>query len=150
MVGFTNLGETNNHVLHFEASLSSPCTLAKSVLVFMVRGLFLKLNFPHAQFVCSTMNGDLLHDPVWDAISRLECQGIMVLAFTYDGASINRRLWKLHSADGNMIHKVHNNFVPEAVCPLFLISDPPHQLKTIHNCWWSKKMKLWVIYIHNY
>ena len=48
LVGFVNLGDTNNHLLQFEAALlgdSVPSPLAKSMLVLMVRGLFSKVNF---------------------------------------------------------------------------------------------------------
>lgn len=124
LVGFVNLGDTNNHLLQFEAALlgdSVPCPPAKSMLVLMVRGLFSKVNFPYAQFACSKLSGDLLMDPVWEAISRLERQGISVLSLTCDGASTNRRLWKLHSKGGKMIQKVNNIFAPEAVGPLFYI-----------------------------
>ena len=65
------------------------------MLVIMVRGLTSKLDFPYAQFACANLSGDLLVDPIWEAISRLERQGIKVLALTCDGASINRRLWNL-------------------------------------------------------
>ena len=124
LVGFANLGDTNNHLLQFEAALSgdsAPRPLANSMLVLMVRGLFSKLNFPYAQFACSKLSGDLLMDPVWEAISRLERQGIRVLSLTCDGASTNRRLWKLHTEGGEMIHKVNNIFAPEAVLFLFYL-----------------------------
>ena len=90
------------------------------------------------------MTGDLLMDPVWEAISRLERQGIRVLALTCDGASVNRRLWKLLGNSGENIHKVDNIFAPEAERPIFFISDPPHLLKTLRNCLSSKTRKLWV------
>ena len=73
LVGFENLGDINNHLLQYEATLSDVTTtrrLAKSMLVFMVRGLFTKLRFPYAQFACSTLTADLLADPVWEIISR--------------------------------------------------------------------------------
>ena len=46
--------------------------LAKSMLVLMVRGLFRNLNFPYARFACTDLTGDLLVDPIWEAIARLE------------------------------------------------------------------------------
>ena len=46
--------------------------LAVTMLVLMVRGLFCKLNYPYAQFACKTISGDLMVDPVWEAVSRLE------------------------------------------------------------------------------
>ena len=67
-----------------------------------------------------------------------------VMSLTCDGASTNRRLWKLHTEGGETIHKVNNIFAKEAERPLFFISDPPHLLKTVQNCWWNSKRKLWV------
>ena len=78
------------------------------MLVLMVRGLFCKLNFPYAQFACSSMSEGLLFDPVWEAVSRLERLGFRVLGLTCDGASSNRRLWKLHSSTDEMIYRVPN------------------------------------------
>ena len=65
LIGFVNMGDINNHLLQYEASLSEDCStrsLAKSMLVFMIRGLFSNLNFPYAQFACSNLTGDLLFD----------------------------------------------------------------------------------------
>ena len=78
------------------------------MLVLMVWGLFCKLNFPYVQFASSSMSGDLLLDPVWEAVSRLGRLGFHVLGLTCDGAFSNRRLWKLHSSTNEMIHKVPN------------------------------------------
>ena len=74
LVGFVNLGDINNHLLQFEDSLLSdppPRPMAKTMLVFMVRGILSDLAFPYAQFSCSTLSGDLMVDPLWEAISRL-------------------------------------------------------------------------------
>ena len=71
LVGFENLGDTNNHLIRFEYALSDdtvPRPLAKSMLVLMVQGLLTNLRFPYAQFACSNLTGDLLVDPVWEAI----------------------------------------------------------------------------------
>ena len=113
LIGFVNLGDTNNRLLEFENALynddnDDELPLATSMLVLMVRGLFCKLNFPYAQFACNSMSGDLLFDPVWEAVSRLERLGFRVLGLTCDGASSNRRLWKLHSSTDEMIYRVPN------------------------------------------
>ena len=149
LVGFVNLGETNNQLLQFQSSLSSgnpTPSLAKStcMLVLMVRGLFSTLNFPYAQFACSTLTGDLLFDPIWEAISRLERQSFRVLALSCDGASPNRKLWKMHGGGEGVTYKVKNVFAAEGERFLYFISDPPHLLKTIRNCWWNKNRHLWV------
>lgn len=59
LIGFVNLGDINNHLLKFEQSLafdkiSPPAPLAKSMLVFLVRGLFTTIQFPNAQFPTSS------------------------------------------------------------------------------------------------
>lgn len=83
LVGFTNLGKINSHLDAFEQALSSssdnpPPALAKIVMVFMVRGLFNKLQFAYAQFPCSQVRGDKLYDPFWEAVCRIEKCGLKV------------------------------------------------------------------------
>ena len=72
-----DLGNANNKLLEFEAAMNGNTDrpLANSMLVFMVRGLFSDLAFPYVQFSCNNLTGDLLVDPVWEAISRLERMG---------------------------------------------------------------------------
>lgn len=143
-MGFVNLGKINNHLLQFESVLScdkQPHQLASSIVVLMVRGLFYKFNFPYAQFACDTLSGNLLMDPIWGAIFRLERMGFCVLSLTCDGASTNRRLWKLHSND-DLVYKVPNIYAPER--PLYFFCDPPHLLKTTRNSWYNKHRHLWV------
>ena len=46
--------------------------IAKTMVVFMVRGLFSKLQFLYAQFPCASLSGELLYDPFWEAVRRVE------------------------------------------------------------------------------
>ncbi len=82
MIGFCSLGDINDHLLKFEQSLgiSDPPsnTLTKTMMVFMVRGLFSKLQFPYAQFPCADLSGDPLYEPFWEAVGRLEACGFKV------------------------------------------------------------------------
>jgi len=136
LIGFANLGEINSHLLEFERSVdvaaphSEP--LANSMTVFMVRGLFTRLQFPYAQFPSIKVSGDLLFEPFWEAVERLERCQLKVLAATADGASVNRKLFRLHR-DGKVIHKVVNPFAPDHR-EIFFFSDPPHLIKTARNC----------------
>ena len=147
LTGFVNLGETNEHLLQLEHQLRSGNDanepLAKTMLVLMVRGLFTRLQFPYSQFACTAVSGDLLFHPLWKAIARLERIGFKVLAVTCDGASPNRRLFKLHRSEEGVTYKVENPFTTEGRF-IYFISDPPHLLKTTRNCWQSKKRHLWV------
>ena len=83
LIGFTNLGEVNSHLLAYEHSISqsekSPePAVAQTMMTFMVRGLCTKLSFPYAQFPCRNVTGDQLYDPFWEAVGRLERCGFKV------------------------------------------------------------------------
>ena len=51
---------------------------AKTMLVFMVRGLCTSLQFPYAQFVCEGLTGEQMYTPVTGAIYRFERLGLEV------------------------------------------------------------------------
>lgn len=173
LVGFANLGDINMHLQAYEHSLlgESPTSepLAGTMMVFMVRGLFSKLQFAYAQFPCCQVTGDLLYDPFWEAVYRIErcglkvrsvrdlvkcctykfythsyCCPLQVLGATLDGNAVNRRLIKLHPSpvDG-VVYKVLNPFATDGRS-LFFYSDPPHLVKTARNCLASNKRSLWV------
>ena len=147
-IGFHDLGNINEH-LQFQASLEDESSdtnehLAKTMLVLMVRGLLSGLEFPYVQFPCATMTGDLLFDPLWKAITLIERCGLNVLAVTADGASPNRRLFKIHNpSSSDTSHKVKNPYSTDGR-DLFFLSDPPHLLKIMRNCFASKSRTLWV------
>ena len=82
LIGFTNLGSINQHLQAFERSLEQSTSLeplANSMLVMMVRGIFTKLQFPYAaQFPCTSLTGNSLYSPFWEAVSRIELVGLKV------------------------------------------------------------------------
>ena len=152
LVGFVNLGEVNNYLMKFEGEIVGEeeelQQLATSMFVIMARALFYNFDFPYVPLACSTLSGNLLMDPVWEAVFRLERMGLAVLTLTCDGVSPNRRLWKLHSSSdkSDLLYKVPNIFAPEWY--LYFFCDPPHLLKTTRNSWFNKHRHLWVcVYI---
>ena len=82
MIGFTDLGNINNHLLSFERMINedevTAKPLAKSILAIMVKGLFTSLKFPYVHFSCVNISGDMLFDPFWKAVYRLERMGFKV------------------------------------------------------------------------
>ena len=116
MIGFTNLGDINKHLIDFERSLDRPQQqqepLANSMLVLMVRGLFNSLEFPYVQFPCNEISGDQLYDPFWEAVRRLELCGFSVLVLICDGLAANRRLFRLHNPQASPVdvYKVSNPY----------------------------------------
>eukprot|EP00731_Ephydatia_muelleri_P003599 Em0001g3599a len=94
VIGFTNVGDINNELLsfeqEFEQGISQPDKpLAKTILTFMVRGIFTSLKFHYAHFPCKNLTGELMFDPFWEAVYRLETCGFKVLGVTFDGAAVN-------------------------------------------------------------
>ena len=153
LIGFANSGDTNKLLLQFEQQVQGESDdetasepLAKTMFVFMVRGVFSSLQFPYLQLPCATITGDLLFDPFWETVYRLERLGLQVLAATADGASTNRRLIKIHKLRrkrGEITYKVLNPYAAEKRY-LYFFSDPPHLLKTLRNALASAKRHLWV------
>ena len=93
LIGFTDLGDINNHLDNFERQCSSNNTssdVATHMLMFMVRGLCSHLEYPYAQFPTRGATADSLFPIVWESVQRLESSGFKVIAFTCDGASSNR------------------------------------------------------------
>ena len=150
MVGFTNLGDINSHLLAYEHLMRGDETamapLANSMLVLLVRGLFNHLEFPYTQFPCTALCGDQMYDLLWEAVGRLELCGFKVLALTCDGLAANRRFFRLHDPDSkSILYKVANPYAADGR-HLYFLADPPHLIKTVRNCWASKTRKLWVSY----
>ena len=102
LIGFTNLGELNSHLLAMEKCVTSADPgesestqtsqsghsskaiepqLASTMMVFMVKGLMTRLQFPYAHFPCRDVTADLLFDPFWEAIFRLERLGFKVFLY---------------------------------------------------------------------
>jgi len=58
LIGFVDLGNTNNKLIEYENALSAGETepkLASTMLVFMVRGLLSNLNYPYCMFSLHAM-----------------------------------------------------------------------------------------------
>lgn len=55
-----------------------PELLANSMLTFMVRGLFLNIEFPYAYFPSRKIAGYMLFEILWEAVIRLERCGFKV------------------------------------------------------------------------
>ena len=149
VIGFTDLGDINSHLLKFEQTFMDKkedlmLPHANSMLVILVRGLFSQLKFPYAQFPCTELSGDQMYDPFWEAVGRLELCGFKVLALTCDGLAANRRLFKLHNPkSSSLVYKVSNSYATDGRSLYFFV-DPPHLIKTVRNGWANSKRHLLV------
>ncbi len=61
------------------AMVGNNVNIAKTMLVFLVRGLCTGLEFPYAQFACKNLKAEDMYRPVTEAICGLERLGLKVL-----------------------------------------------------------------------
>ena len=84
LIGFTDLGDINSHLMDFERSVASSEStddeplLAKTMMTYMVRGLFTRLEYPYAHFPSLNLTGELMFHPLWESVYRLERLGFKV------------------------------------------------------------------------
>ena len=138
VIGFVELGDVNEHLAQLEQSCSNQDKqhqVATHILALMVRGVFTTLRFPFAHFPSQTVTGDQLFSIIWEAIERLKRLGFKVIALTADGASPNRKFFRLHSSSKDeLCYKTPNPYTSEDRC-IYFFSDVPHLMKTSRNCW---------------
>lgn len=115
LVGYVDVGDINNHLMRLEKEYTDKNgevvqnTLAKTMMVLMIRGLFLNFTFPYASFASSNLTGEQLIPIFYEAIMRVEKCGLKVLSITLDGNSVNRKFIKLVSnKDSPIEHKFKN------------------------------------------
>ena len=157
VIGFVDLGSFNEQLADLEGREgdSGHAPVATHMLALMIRGMFLTLNFPYAHFPTEKMKADQLFVIIWEAVERLERLGLKVIAITGDGASTNRKFFRMHghSRTDTPCYKTVNPYADSRDIEFF-ISDVPHLVKTTRNCWSHSyghgyKRKLWVsVLIH--
>ena len=136
IIGFTNLGDINDELMQIEQG-GRQLAVAKHVLILMVRGIMFKLEFPLAHFGTRDAAGDILFPIVWEAVRRLEARELKVLCITADGASPNRKFFRMHYSKKDpdtLFYKTQNIYSPDSRW-LYFVCDPPHLMKTVRNCW---------------
>ena len=139
VVGFIHLGDINNDLLALEREYRGDqehAPVATHLLVLMVRGIFFKLEFPFAHFGTAGVTADQLYPILWEGVHQVEGVGLKVVFFTADGASPNRKFFRMHRCPTDTrsapTYKTKNPFTQEERS---IFSDPPHLMKTARNCW---------------
>ena len=140
LIGYTDVGEVNNELTGFSRRVansgkSTPPELATHVLSVMVRGIFSPLHTSIGYFPTSTASGDQLYNIIWDGVETLHTVGFRVRAFIADGASTNRKFFKMHSSDRHRLTYATRNRYSHESRDVFFICDAPHLMKTIRNNW---------------
>ncbi|KAK3925819.1 Transposable element P transposase [Frankliniella fusca] len=146
LVGFTSLDDLDREIKTLEQHLDNPDkeleeTMASKIMVFMVKGVSNGLKEVVATYGCSNVSTNQMHMWTWRVIAALERSGVAVIAFVSDGCSINRSFIKKHKPA--TLHPSGVIFDTWNKCArgrkLFFISDVPHLLKTIRNCFLNSR-----------
>ena len=114
LIGFTDLGDPE---LNF-AALEKVDVIASHALVFLVRGVCTELKFALAHFATSGITAAQMMPLFGEAVGILETScNLWVVAATSDGASPNRRFYRLHKeldagAGGDLCYRTVNFYAP--------------------------------------
>ena len=135
LVGYVNLDNVSNELINLHnITQNDALRVAKFLLVVMVRGVCNGLKYPLSTFATDGITADFLYPLIWEAIEIVELDAkLKVLYLCCDGATPNRKFFKLHSTGNAGVHYCDNPFA-EDDRKIYFISDPPHLLKTARNC----------------
>lgn len=133
LIGFTDLGDPD---LNFGV-LEKVDAVASHALAFLVRGVCTELKFGLAHFAATGITAAQLMPIFWEAVCVLETTCNLWVATTSDGASPNRRFYRLHSdldgnADSDVCYRTVNLYAPHRY--IYFLSDAPHLIKTTRKC----------------
>ena len=80
---------------------------------------------------------------VWRAIRMLQLTGLTVISVVADGASSNRKFFRLHKIlkyqKSGVTYMAPNISEPDRF--VYFIADAPHLLKTVRNAWYNSQSK---------
>ena len=137
LVGLCEMGDVNDALAEFArkcengdstASSDPDRQLAQYVIVFMVRGIFSPLCKAIGHYVSSGFTSDQIYPCAWEAIRILESIGLKVRAIVADGASPNRKFFRIHMTEENVCDGVvywtwnkwvPGNFIVKIICSKF-------------------------------
>ena len=140
-VGFTDMGDINQEVDLFQRSMAEEMEereIATHVVLFMARGICSRLHYSLGHFATNGFDSHQLFPIAWEAVKILEAIGLRVVSMTSDGATPNRKFYKIHRlADGSNVQEViywtYNPFSADRRRKIYFFSDVPHLMKTTRN-----------------
>ncbi|KAK3910961.1 Transposable element P transposase [Frankliniella fusca] len=146
MIGFTSLDEVDAELKVLQAHLDNSDkeierTIASKVMVYMVKGVTNGLKDVVATYAVGNMSAVQMKIWTWQVVGALERSGIAIVAFVCDGSSTNRAFIQSHKPASS--HPSGTVFDTVNKCArhrkLFFLSDVPHLLKTIRNCFLNSR-----------
>ena len=134
LIGYVDLGDPEVNY----ATLDKIDEIATHALEFFIRGLCTELKFSLAHFATDGVTADQLMPLFWEAVAVLEIScNLWVIATTSDGASPNRRFYRMHkdlndNSGKDVCYRTVNLYAPHRF--IYFFSDAPHLVKTTRNC----------------
>ena len=134
LIGYVDLGDPNINY----GNLEKQDEIATYALVFLVRGVCTELKFALAYFATTGVTSAQLMPLFWEGVCILETScNLWVIAATSDGASPNRKFYRLHKdldggAGKDVCYRTINLYAPNRY--IYFFSDAPHLVKTTRNC----------------
>ncbi|XP_047135769.1 uncharacterized protein LOC124812779 [Hydra vulgaris] len=134
LIGFVDLGDNNINY----GTLKNVETIATYILVFLVKSIVNPLSFSFATFATTGILAHQIMPIFWKAVCYLELINLHVISTTSDGASSNRRFFKMHKflqgcSDKDVIYRTKNIFSKKHHF-IYFFADVPHLMKTARNC----------------
>ncbi|KAE8739917.1 hypothetical protein FOCC_FOCC014581 [Frankliniella occidentalis] len=118
-------------ILVLEPGTDEP-TLAKTILTYMANSVKAVV----AAYPTVKLSREDIYEYSWEVISNCEIAGIKILSVVCDGSSLNRSFFQMHrpvtELPSGLVFDTINLCAPDRT--LYFISDTPHLLKTIRNC----------------
>ncbi|VDH96810.1 Hypothetical predicted protein [Mytilus galloprovincialis] len=133
LIGFCDLGSVNNDIQNFcinESETSEP-GIASHIMTIMIRGIFSNLECVVAHYPCKGFTSYQLFWIIWHGIGILEKYGLIVRALVCDGATPNRKFYRIHGQNQDLCYFTNNEYGDEI--NLYFICDAPHLMKTTRN-----------------
>ncbi len=133
LIGFIDLGDPMVNFAFVEEE-----TLATHALAFLVRGLCTDLKHVISYYLTGDLTSFQLMPLFWQAVSVLELSlKLYVCAAVNDGASANRKFFRLHvnlakDLKCDVVYKTPNVFAISRF--IYFFADSPHLMKTARNC----------------
>ena len=142
LIGYVKLDEVESEMANLSESIKNNITsekepeVATKILAYMVKGCTSDVKEVVAAFTTGSLTKEQLYSRTWQVIRACEGAGVKILAVVCDGSSTNRAFIAMHTpatetANGVVFDTVNMCSLDRKI---FFISDPPHLLKTIRNC----------------
>ena len=122
LIGYVDLGDPEVNY----ATLDKIDKVASHAMVFLVRGVCTELKFSLAYFATDGVTSGQMMPLFWEAVAVLEMScNLWVIAATSDGASPNRRFYRMHDKRPLMAIQArcmssHRQFICSTQIHLFL------------------------------